>query len=68
MAKIGEHFRTDQVCEASGHYSFAYYTDGSTLPGPSPRERSVFVAQGDEFPRVGSVDRDAWWRLRSLQR
>jgi hypothetical protein len=66
MAKIGEHFRTDQRAEVSGYYSFAYYTDGTTLPGPTLYERSIFVGQGDEFPNVGSIGRDAWWRLRSM--
>jgi hypothetical protein len=66
MAKIGDRYKTGQVCEASGVYIFDGYTDGSTTPSPTEAERVIPLSKGEVFPPVKSKSKGAYWKLQRL--
>lgn len=63
MARIGDRFKTGQVCETSGNYDFDGYVDGTWTPAPTAEERRIPLSSGETFPPVRSSEKAAWWKL-----
>ena len=63
MAKVGDRFKTSQVCETSGTYTFDGYEDAGARPQPTANERSIPMRAGEKFPPIRSTGASCWWRL-----
>jgi hypothetical protein len=67
MAKIGDRFKTGQVCDTSGSYVFDEYVDGAaSTPAPTQEERVIPLSKGETFPPVKSSKRACWWKLQRV--
>ena len=66
MSKVGDRFKTGQVCDTSGSYVFDGYTDGSATPGPTQEERVIPLSKGETFPPVKSSQKACWWKLQRV--
>lgn len=63
MSKVGDQFKTGQICDTSGVYSFDGYTDGSAGQQPSQNERVITMIAGRPFPPINTTNKGAYWRL-----
>lgn len=68
MAKIGDRFKTDTKCEATGSYIFDGYTEpGPPAPAtPTAEERVIPLRTGETFPPIKSTSKGAWWKLQRV--
>ena len=66
MAKVGDRFKTSQICDTSGSYVFDGYEDGTSTPAPTPNERVIPMTAGGRFPPVHSCNKSAWWKLQRI--
>jgi hypothetical protein len=64
--KIGDQFKTGDVCTASCNCVFVSYVGGSVEPQPRPDERVVTVKQGSSFPQIASCGKAAIWRVQRV--
>ena len=60
---IGTRYRTGQTCQASGHYRFDDYLDGTSYPPPHPHERDIPLSARETFPPIHSSNKGCWWKL-----
>lgn len=63
MARIGDRFKTGQVCEATGTYMFDGYVDSGRHPRPTADENIIPLSRGERFPPVRSTSQACWWKL-----
>jgi hypothetical protein len=49
---IGTRYRTGQICQASGHYRFDGYLDGTSYPTPHAHERDIPLSERETFPPI----------------
>lgn len=66
MAKVGDRFKTGQVCNTTGSYVFDIYVDGTSTPAPTANERVIPLSSGETFPPVRSSSKAAWWKLQRI--
>ena len=64
MSKVGDQFKTGQVCDTSGVYSFdGYMKPSATDKQPTQEERVITMVSGRPFPPINSTDKGAYWNL-----
>lgn len=63
MSKIGDRFKTGQICDTSGVYAFDGYTDAGPGRQPSAEERVISLHAGHPFPPIRTTERGAYWKL-----
>lgn len=66
MARIGDHFRTGQICVATGSYTYDGYSDGTSTPAPAGGERVRALSANQKFPSIESTAKRCWWRLERI--
>jgi hypothetical protein len=66
MAKIGDRFKTGQVCDTSGSYVFDGYLVGTSAPAPTQEERVIPLSKNETFPPVRSANKACWWKLQRI--
>jgi hypothetical protein len=66
MSKIGDRFKTGQICDTSGIYTFDGYTDSSQGPQPTQDERLIPLRATQVFPPIRSTNRGAYWKLQRV--
>ena len=57
--QIQTRFRSDLVVTRAGQFTFDGYVDSGATPPPRLDERSISLAAGQRFPRMGL--RTCWW-------
>lgn len=58
---INQRFKSGQTCRETGTYEVDGYVDGSSNPLPSADDMRIILSAGDEFPRLGSLERACYW-------
>lgn len=66
VAKIGDRFKTGQICETTGSYVFDGYVDGTFTPAPNAEERVIPLSKGETFPPIRSAKKACWWKLQRI--
>lgn len=56
-------FKTGEKCIKDGFFEFDRYTDGTTLPSPTPEEKEIRLTKGETFPPIKSSEKGCWWNL-----
>jgi len=66
MARIGDRYKTGNVCDTTGSYVFDGYIDGTTQPPPTTEERVIPLRSGETFPPIRSASKACYWKLQRI--
>lgn len=66
MARVGDRFKTGNVCDTTGSYVFDGYVDGTSHPPPTNDERVVPLRATETFPPIKSASKGCWWKLQRV--
>lgn len=64
--KLGDQFKTGEICTADCNCVFVSYVDGGSQPPPTENERVVNVKRGSTFPLVASSGKPAIWKVQRV--
>ncbi|AKQ63678.1 hypothetical protein A176_000590 [Myxococcus hansupus] len=59
---MAKRYKTGDICESTGRYTFDGYTDGTTSPPVTAEERIIPLSKGETFPPIKSSKKGAYWK------